>query len=554
MRIVALREGPIELRGAGVAIDGEPLIIDAEGRLHRDPRLSHGLEPILVDSMVGSTLAFVGDPNGIAFVTTRLDFNRAATEYKVYAREGASWTRMKLDRGPVLEYYPSLFARGDAIFGLRAYAANPKAEGVDDEENDAFDAKFAAALGKAKPGFVQLAGPSAELPKLAKTTAISQAATTRDGTLYAITQAKPQRSPDDPEDETWTPSVLVWAPGTTTAKSLALPDYAKPEDDEPHFSLSIAGNHVLIGGMTNDERPYLVVAEGERIELVSEGLPVAASAWSFIRSATRSPTGQIWAVVGDPEHEYTEWDQRDPLWTRDPTTKIWTRVELPKVTDPRFGSTEPRWIYSNYDQSWQSAQFEALADQEPVAAQISWIAGAPWIVATLGDALGEDAGILMMPQLWRHALFTTRAGQDPARILPSFDQMMFEQRAGLAPADAKPGAASCKHLWFVFDLPVPSASDLGALDESAFGLTVAQLDALGEFEGIPDDEGHGSSRFEQIYVGERDGKRELVMLAEADEPDRVGKLLAAITRLTGMTPKVDCRARSLVHMIRSFSA
>lgn len=558
-RAVAVREGPIELRGGQIVIDGEPLLVDAQGRVSRDIALGQGLEPMQFDSSVGSTRAFVGDPKGLAFVTTSLDFNRAASEYKVYERKDGRWKRLDLERGLLVEYYPALFERGGAVFGLRAYAGNPKDEDAvydGGDENPEHTAKLDKAYAKAKRGFAQLAGPSVEAPVLpADVWVADSVAATRDGTLYAVTIPKPRVSFDEPEDESWTPGVLVWAPTSSAAKRLALPDYVVPsEGEDPKFSLAVAGDHALIGGLSEGMQPYLVVAQGETFERVSEGLAPNQREANAVVSATRAPSGAIWAVLGD-FNPWAEFEPEHRLWTRDPATKTWSRVELPKLTDPRFVAPRTRWLYSSMEERWVSVELLANSEGPPVAEQVAWIAGGLWIVADLGDVRDRDGeGLMMMSELERKALYTSLTGseRDPLVELPSFDQLVFDHGVSQVQPNAKPGSKDCEHAWFVFDLPVPSGPELATLDETAFGLSRAQLDALGEIEGIELTDSYGASSPEQLYVGEREGKRELVLLVSVREASHAAKLEAAVEAATGLRPKLECRPRSLVHMIIDF--
>lgn len=534
-RLVALREGSLALHDGWLLLDGEPVEIDAEGRLVRDPAFARGLEPLLRDSSDATTLAFVGDPRGSAFVTTALDHDRAATEYQVQAHEGDAWKPITPSKALTVEFYPAYLRRGEAILGLRAYAPNPSSEIANDEDSGSNPALLAA-LAKAKPGFVQLAGPSQPLPSLPEGVDLANAATSSDGTLYAITRRPPPRSVDDEDDPEWAPQLLVWKPDASQPIALGL-----PEAEGEKFTLSSAGDRVLIGGSTAADKPYLLVARGETIEQVSEGFAGKLTNSGWVRSATRSPTGELWMSVG----EWPEADRDLPqsLWHRSPDSTEWTRVALALPSAEQVEAGKPRWVFFHYERRWYELARLAVPDEvsgqpaEAAATQVAWIGGALWIVADLGDAL-EGSEAIGSADVRRSGLYTTRVGPSPLVTLPSFDAQIVEQLANQPASKDKPGKGKCYRFSIV----------LAAAPREGDGLSPEQLAAL-EAGAMLDDEDDYAS-LELLYVGELAGQRELVISAAAGTPKLAEALHDLVATTLGTKPTLDCRPRAMVRAIR----
>jgi hypothetical protein len=562
LRAVAMREGSITLSGGAVLIDGEALVVRG-GRVERDIARSRGLEAMLPDEYPGHTLAFAGAlaPGSVAAMTTRVEFGRGATQHTVYVHEGERWRRLALERGAIIEYYPSLFVRGGGLFGMRAYALNPDAPGADDEENYALEQLFDKAIAKAKPGFVQLAGAKTAVPSLPKQVFIAAAASSADGTLYAITQPKPQRASDDADwpDPAWRPTLLMWAPDASEPETLALPDYVFPDDlraeQVPSFTLTSSGDYALIGSLHDDAKPYLAVARGRSIESVAGGLDVGRSTLHGVRSAARAPSGELWLVLGtddvsEPEHA---------LWRRDSGTQQWSRVFLPKLDDPRATTQQTAWYYDHDPARFTEVVYTATTD-EPIARAVVWLDGAAWIVAELGSVL--EAENLLMSEVRRHALYTTHAGTAPLLVLPTQDRMTFEQLAlANQGSEAKLGVGDCREISFVVAVTVPNAPDLATLERGALGLTSAQLDALAALPpiaepGEPKLDADGDpitvadARVRAIQVGElpqlggpAEPPREMIVLGVVGEPSQVEPLRAAIAKIVEVEVRAECSVR-----------
>lgn len=540
LRLAALREGHLDLLGGHLLMDGEPLVI-VGGRVERGPGFARGLEPMLADELPGRTLAFAGDPTTRAAVTTELDFMRGAAQYRVYVREGERWAARELAQGDLVEFYPSLVTRGEALLGLQVFGAGSLDTGSE-EDDDARAAAASKALAKGNQGFVQLAGSSAPLPRVPKGTQIGWATSSSDGTLYALTLGKP-------------PALLVWAPGAIDPASLVLPELGKIEDASS-VSLTSAGDHVLVGARSRD-MPYLAVVRGETIELASQGLAMPASGVNGVLSATRAPSGELWLALGsDDDDEGYIASPAQPLWRRDSGTHTWLPVALPKVSHPHFEGEQERWFYSPRQNLWSLSELAPSEESggAPRAYGVAWIAGAAWIVAEVGEVAGPVA---MLP---RRVAFTSAAGNDPPLVLPAFDRTQLEQlveRDAAALATATPGEGMCETVGFVVEVAVPRTPNLDALALDELGLARARLDAIAAIPDI-EDEPKGNSRVVQTFVGVPVGKaddeaaRELIVLVDIGQTKHVEPMREAIAAASEASVRAECTPRDLVRMIADY--
>lgn len=538
LRLAALREGHLDLLGGHLLMDGEPLVI-VGGRVERGPGFARGLEPMLADELPGRTLAFAGDPTTRAAVTTELDFMRGATQYRVYVREGDRWAARELAQGDLVEFYPSLVTRGEALLGLQVFGAGSIDTGSEADE-DARDAATAKALGKGNQGFVQLAGSSAPLPRVPKGTQIGWATSSSDGTLYAVAAGKQA-------------TLLVWAPDALEPKSLPLPELGKLGIDDPHVTLTSAGDHALVGGRSDAGTPYLAVVRGEAIEVVSKGLSTHADG---VLSATRAPSGELWLALGSFDDEGFLMAPEQSLWRRDSGTHAWAPVALPKVSHPHFEGTQGHWFYSPRQNVWSLSELAPSEESggAPRAYGVAWIAGAAWIVADVGEVAGPVA---MLP---RRVAFTSAAGNDPPLVLPAFDRTQLEQlidRDAAALATATPGEGMCETVGFVVEVAVPSTPNLDALALDELGLARARLDAIAAIPDI-EDEPKGNSRVVQTFVGAPVGKvddataRELIVLVDIGQTKHVEPMREAIAAASEASVRAECTPRDLVRMIADY--
>ena len=527
-RLVALREGPLSLAVWNdrpyLLANGEPIPIDAD-RPHPEPNMHAGLRPRTgMYSFLNQTLAFGGELDGAAWVTTVQEHDRAAAEYDVYVREQGRWRRHAIEHGPIVEFYPDYVAREGAVLGLRAHASNPELDvfGFDDDgpKASAFRRKLDKALDDAAQGFVHLSGPSpAALPKLPPKLIGFAAATATDGTLYAL--ARPRRTSKEREQgvgEDDEPTLLCWPPGKVDATQLELPG-----DPGMQLSLSVAGEHALIGG----GGPYLASAHAGTIELVSlDGLPRE----DMIASAARTPTGELWIVLGDWNFasggegiSESLWRRRPPSIAADSSLPSWERVALPTPSG-ELSTPDERWVFDVLDAGWDERTRKPITP-EPAALTVAAAQGQVWIVADVGDVWTDD--VTMMA---RHtAVYTTAPGTAPAVTIEPHDRSLVRQYAALEP-ERKPGSEHCSYVTLVLGEPGEAA----AFEQ--------KIEAL-EFES-------DNVFMLELYVGELDGKRELVLGLRAWSPDKVATELTTLAKALGLAkPIIDCRPRMLVEMI-----
>lgn len=525
MRLVALREGQLALRGATILMDGEPLVRSGDA-LSRGPEFGRGLAPVREYGESTATLAFIGDAQGTAFVTTATaEGERLAYTVRVHERKGERWSERELAQAALTDYYPAYVRRGEAILGLVAHLIDEGygEEYGDEEEGD--DEGEPAKPPDLSTRFVHLAGPREKLPQLPKDTRAEQAVSTSDGTLYALTSPRPAAPPDYADDESFRAQLLVWAPGETKAERVDLQGLG----DMPYleqFSLAAADEVALIGSDGAEGQPYLVVATGTQLTMVDVAIP--KSEHGPVSAATRNPSGELWVVVNGVVWHFagTRWD----------------RVALPSAKSSGLAAATKRLHFDSYSDMWVEKAFAPLSDEAPRAVDLAWLGDSLWVVASVG-ALYDEPFSPMMDK--RFGVFTNLAGERAPTWLPNMDQLAIE-RLDDALAKAAPGQAdeTCTTFTLVFDVAVPP----GTLELAKLGIEAAELDALASAT-LPAE--HEFARIKQLYLGERAGKRELVLLAEGGDDD-VAALQKLVTTATGLATTVDCRPRQLVELVRSF--
>lgn len=543
LRLIGMREGRMGLRGGAVVMDGEPLVRTSDS-IARGPGFGRGLAPVHRYDDYYSTLDFIGDPQGVAFVTSATsEGERAMLDIGVYERKGERWSRLALGEIPLRTYYPSFVRRGEALLGLAGYIVDVEYGSVDEDG----EVGPPPPRPDPKPAFVHLAGTRGELPKLPKGTYASRAVTTDDGTLYAVTEPPPSQPPDYEEDEDWRPRLLVWAPNETKPTTLELPGLETSWTSR--LSITAAGEHALIGSMAAEtSRPYLALAKGTTLENIGASFVAPEESWGMVRSATRSPSGEVFMVVGEffipPEQGGNLWRLADGKWAKLP---------LPSPASAGVSVPAKRWWYETYSGMWAQTQTAPASDREPLALEVDWREGALWVVADLGPAF-EEAREPGMQR--RHGLYTNRVGTSAPVWLPSFDALLVE-RLSEALRDAKPGDEGCYGFSLVFDVAIPpelagdlAAGELAAPELAALGLDEAKLTALASSSTTD-----GYSDVRQLYVGEaidEPGKRELVLLVQG-EADADASLRERVRATLGLTTRADCRPRQLVRMVRAFA-
>ncbi len=536
LNLAAVREGPLDLAVWAdqpfVLLNGEPVPIDAQGRPQPQPGALAGLRPRRgMFAFSFHTVAFGGSLEDEAWITNVQEHERAASEYDSYVREQGRWKRIASEKGPLVEFYSAIVAREGGVLGLRAWAPNPLQdvfEGEDDgPEARAFHKKLLAAMDAAPQGFVWLGSAnSAALPKLpSEPLEPFTATTTSDGTLYVL--ARPTRTGEaryefDPERDD-RPVLLVWPPGQVDPQTVTLPNYAG------RTATLVSSGDVALVGSEGADKPYLAMGRGTSWEQVPVELGENQPRDTTISSIARSPVGQLWVVFGT-------WNMAgsgpsDTLWTK-PVDGEWTRVALAPPQGDEVPATE-RWVWG-HEEGWAKlSRTKPSPTNEASASEVVWARGAVWVVADVGDLWAMDDGL--MSEIRRTALYTTMPISQPVVLEPS-DHTLLRQIAGADQGKAKPGSDACRDFTLV----------LG--DEAlAKSISAEQREAIGRAASSD-----GASLLE-LYVGEVEGRRELVLAARAYDEKPAKALIGAVTKAAGLEkPVVDCKPRMLVEMVEDY--
>lgn len=495
-QLAALREGPVQLvvshGDALLLASGQPIPIDAQGQLRPDPALAKGLTPRLATyGYMFETIAFGGSLAGEAWVTTRQEHDRAATEYDVHVLRGGRWQRQALEKGPLVEYYGAYVEIGDALLGLRGYATNPLLDVFESEEESdeaaAFARSSAAALAKAKPGFVHLAGPAPlAMPRVPAKHDVIAAVTSDAGTLYAL--ARPTGG------EPGETQLLVWLPGKADAEPLALPGFGS----DP--TLAASGALVLIG-----DSEQIGIVRGSALETIDRSdLPD-----EVVGSLAASPAGDLWVVLGD--HPFLGEGDSEQMWFRPAATPSWTKVELPSPQGP-LATPGPRMAWDPEDEGWSERERDPITSP-PMVSSVVFAHGAVWAVADLGQVWDSSLRIVR-----RNGVYTTLPGPREVVELEPVDHTQVRQYAALGEGQ-KPGSEHCPYVELV-------------LGEGAD--EVAITTKLGEAGLV----GNG------VFVGEVDGKRERVLSLAPSDRETLATLPKLLAGMTGVT--IDCRPHRYV--------
>lgn len=530
--LVALREGPLDMRlwqgRPYLLAGGMPIAIDAEGRPQPNPQLIEGIEPRPTMYVpMFETMAFGGSLEGEAWVTTRQPQNRAASEYDVYARSKGRWKRQKIEKGPIVEFHAAYVEREGALLGLRAYASNPLEDtfGFDEETPEAtrFHRDFAAAMARAPQGFVHLSGPApAALPELPRKLELSEAVQTRDGSLYALAKppqpvrnAASEEGDEGDEDEAPPPEfvLLVWPPGQRVATELALRGVT-------YGQLFASGDVALVS-----DSEVLYVVAGTTLEAIPlDGVADEEP----ITSVASSPAGDLWLVAGEHPYARISDEGADTLWFRahpspDNPTPKWTKLSLPVPSGPIAAARE-RWVWDpDNDLGWEKLERGQITAR-PAAESVFYAQGAAWVVADIADVWGTER-FNNNPRLVG-VFSNVPTTHEPVELEP-FDLMRVRQYAALGKRHV-PGTAQCMYAFLRAGKPEDAAA------------IAAKLEAL-DLEGIYPG---------QLFVGELDGKRELVLVLGTGTPEAFASGLPLLREQLGVPEaEVDCRPRMLVEVI-----
>lgn len=533
LRVVALREGPVELfrqqDAPLLALEGEP-VPWVGGAFTRDPRGSGELSPDDVFSEAYTTLAVAnfGDPLGV-WTSTEQDFMRSASVYGVFQRVGDHWQAQDLRKGLLVAYYAAFVERDGTLLALQQWAPDP-AQAIDDYEGDdpkvdAQRAKLDRALTRAKPSWVALAGPKpASTPTIpAKLRPTGGVGTTADGTILALGMELVA------EDRLET-ALLMWPPGESTAERLDVPELRNVNDPTVVSSGEwsfVTGSLDGEGGVTES---YLAMGQGREWQRIPVTLPGRSDKDSrHVSGALRTPEGELWIAMG------SRWDgdeQGQSVW-RKPLEGAWQPVAIPSLSSEMFGPPKA-WVRdpSSEEGGWTEVERHAGPVAIGRASGVVWADGAVWISVYAGYAYDGMAEMQL-----RTAVLTTKPGTAPITVLPPAWELVLERR-NHARRSAEPGAAHCSDFSLVLG-PATLASNPELL------AALTQLAPPGGDRGTID----------SIYVGTLDGAEVLVASAHIDSAKyasslRKGASLALrAAGVEGGTATADCRIPLVSRMV-----
>ncbi len=518
LRVVAVREGKIELSGWGTrlvpVLDGEPLAM-SDGRPTRGAAGSRGVPPAAYLDSQYTYVDFGGpldQPSG-AWLTLSTEEERSTAVNLVYHLQGTAWEPVDLRRGLLRAYHAFYVERGGALLAYQRWAVDHEQALYDDGDGSPkamrFQERVTRALEDVKPGFVQLAGAPVELPAVPDDAEPFSAVTAPDGTIYAVAGPNDYASPN---------LVLMWPPGATKAERVALPGLT----GLGHAELSIAGEWVLAYG-NESSAAYLAIGKGSEWQQVSVEEAERGTKGYELNGAARAPDGTLWISFGNRWHEDGE---EHPVW-RKATDGAWQPVPLPAFDRAWFPSERQWGLRSGYgveegvlDEVPRRSTLEAAA--APFAVGLRWGDDAVWVSLDVGTAYADDA-LGVHPQ---SVLLTTAGvnGSEPPVVLPSAPTLRLERHNHAHRSDV-PGARTCQH-------PALVLGPASLVDE--------QPDAVKALaEHAPTDA--TAPGIERAYVGELDGSRVLVALAHARTPKQAKALVTTLAEATGLTVTADCR-------------
>lgn len=521
--LALLRDGPLHLRSVGdralLLVDGEVVQLGPDGPLRDAPPLAPNGRPRgpdgptrdarplatspgpngparssrpLLTPANGQPLAYAETPTGDAWLVTGRTNPRAGglRDVAVHRRHAGRWTAVPTGGEPgLLHYYAPLLARGDTVLGLHAVAAGGD---LDD------DTAAAAALARASRGFVRLSGPAGDIvPTLPDAWTLHDVAVATTDTIYALA---------DRDDTT---AVLAWSPDRSEPATIAV-----PPDLPPRARLSVTGSCLLLAGSRD-----LFVGRGGALER-GDGwrrltVDLSESTGTIAGPALCTDTGELWLTV---EHaERREHGPQRRLLHRS-AAGAWHPITLPPPDERLI--PERSWIFD--EDGWVEARPQPGHAEPPSIAALAWDGQRLWVLADFG--LLVDVGSDNWLPGAREALYVGDALAHPPTVLPGLWERAFEQarRDRRAPGDCTP---------FTIALGTATLSD-------------PQRAALRALATTSDDGG-----VDLLYIGELDGRRELVVQASADDRASAARLTREVGAAVGARLKADCRARRLIEAV-----
>jgi len=542
---VAFREGPIALArwaDQGFAfIDGEPIPLTAGRGLVRDPTLGVGLasDPTAHGSR-HELVAFGGTLTGdapTAHLSLAQHFDRAGSEHFTYTRAAHGWARVELPkRGGAIAiqaHYSAFVEVGGALLGLRRYTIFNELWDFDQDDGDLEKQlrELDRELAKAPRGFTVLAGATQIIPALPKGMDATAAVVTSAGEIVALGHHTRTRTDADIGPA----RVLTWAAGASEATVTELPGLHDPSIHG--LAIWAADDTVLVGGLRDipdaDDPPYLAVREpdGSWAE-IPMALPGVLN--ERVASATRTPSGELWAVVG-------AWNYATPkpcpcLW-RKPTDGPWELVELAPVA--LFDDAGPRWVHVRSQQEWIEVPGGATPRLYPAALELLWASGALWVTAELGPSYptSDDYGF----DHQRTILYSSAPVSAPGELIASHELVDERVDQRVAKANFVPGSDDCRN----FSMLIVDDPDGAGRD--AYNQILPRLASLAKVAAIERADGWASASI--IYVGTLDGQPQLVAEASSWNPPSAVALADGFAQVLGRRPVLDCRPRKLVRVV-----
>lgn len=532
---IAFREGRIELcawaNRAYALIEGEPIPLRAGHSVERDPSLAIGLGPDkILFSSTHELVAFAG-----THVVYAEHFERSSSAYFGYARAGDRWTPIAWpSRGsgdPLIEtHYAAIVASDGALLGLRRPTIRSELWDYGDEVDPAMQARLldlGRELAKVPRGFEVLAGSPKAIPKLPRGWDAADAVSTDREEIVALGF----RHRTSFDDEPGPARILSWAVGESEATIAALPGL----DDPGILDLGIwaGGDAVLIGGLHRAaDQPYLASREhdGSWIELE---LPERMH--ERVASATHTPTGELWIVIGT--HNYARTKPCACLW-RKPIDGGWQLVELEPVE--LFPDAELRWAHVLAEQTWIEVPPGSPPLRHPAAREVLWADDALWVSAELGPSYPTAREPVFADP--RMVLFSSVPVAAPRELI-SVDRL-FDERTDrrVAAANFTPGSDDCR----TFFMLVADDPDTDGRDAPV----IARLDSLNKIATIEQDDGWASASM--VYLGELDGRAQLIVEANAWNPKSAVALADGFTQALERPLALDCRPRRMLRALKRF--
>ncbi|NVB42367.1 hypothetical protein G6O69_31380 [Pseudenhygromyxa sp. WMMC2535] len=504
---LVIRDGPLRIIGHGPdlasSIDGWPRPLSLAGLEARGP--TPRLDSIARDERVATGYA-VG-PNGDVFVVVQAISPRSGWyDAAVQRRDDEDWRAVTVDTDPLLvDYYSVLFVRSGAVFGLLAHG--PDANAID-LSSPAGAKQAERAMAQATTRFVRIAGSStATTPSIPDNRALTDVRASANGTVHAL--ATP---PLGGERAQTLPEVLRWAPDANLPQRSRLPGLSSGE----HLHLSTCGDEVIVFG---DGR-YLAREQREGWVKIPVELPNdehLADAGDRIHSATCTPDGELWLAL-----DHSTWGPRI-LLRRPPASKRWMVARVPALSEESISARpfiyEDGWVEAEFEGHYEFPRYDALA----------WADGRLWVLASFGPLEHPFRGVYS--NIRRNVIYTVgEIEREPEIATPRYADWAVDSTG------AQQVGGSCDPFWMVLD----RTGRADVVDE-------AKRDALAELSSDPE-----VVELQLLYVGELDGRRELVLQAHAEDPRAAEELVRRVSEILGLELFADCRVRTPVEAIAEF--